>query len=103
MVQVAARYQTRVITRFQLERDRLGAILPRSNCVSESADEMNASRTSLHRAVRQTNGCRPRTRHDGDEGKAQGIKLASVSSLDIRLMEPDRAYCLAALARHPRG
>jgi hypothetical protein len=35
--------------------------------------------------------------------QAQGIKLASVSSLDIRLMEPDRAYCLAALARHPRG
>jgi hypothetical protein len=30
-VQVAARYQTRVITRFQLERDRLGAILPRSD------------------------------------------------------------------------
>jgi hypothetical protein len=30
-VQVAARYQTRVITRFQHERDRLGAILPRSD------------------------------------------------------------------------
>ena len=30
-VQVAARYQTRVITRFQLERDRLGAILLRSD------------------------------------------------------------------------
>jgi hypothetical protein len=28
---------------------------------------VNASRTLLHRAVRQTNGCRPRTRHDGDE------------------------------------
>jgi len=33
-VQVAARYQTRVITRFQLERDRLGAILPRSDWTS---------------------------------------------------------------------
>jgi hypothetical protein len=30
-VQVATRCQTRVITRFQLERDRLGAILPRSD------------------------------------------------------------------------
>jgi hypothetical protein len=30
-VQVAARYQTRVITRFQLERALAGAILPRSD------------------------------------------------------------------------
>jgi hypothetical protein len=35
-----------------LERDRLGAILRRSDCASESADEVNASRTLLHRAVR---------------------------------------------------
>jgi hypothetical protein len=49
-VQVAARYQTRVINRSQHERPRTGAILPRSDCASESADEVNASRT-LHRAV----------------------------------------------------
>jgi hypothetical protein len=72
-VQVAARYQTRVINRSQLERTRAGAILPRSNCASESADEVNASRTLLHRAVRQPDGCCPRTRHVwGDEGKAVG-------------------------------
>ena len=54
------------------------AILPRSNCASENADEVNASRTLLHRAVRQTNECRPRTRHDGDEGKAAKRALAAL-------------------------
>jgi hypothetical protein len=44
-IQVAARYQTQVINRSQLERDRLGAILPPSDCASESADEVNANRT----------------------------------------------------------
>ena len=38
-IQVAARYQTRVINRSQLERTRAGAILPWSDCASESADE----------------------------------------------------------------
>ncbi len=42
-VQVAPAIKTRVITRFQLERDRLGAILPRSNCASENADEVNTA------------------------------------------------------------
>jgi hypothetical protein len=45
------------------------AILPLSNCASESVDEVNASRTLLHRAVRQ-----PVREHGtyGDEGKAVG-------------------------------
>jgi hypothetical protein len=55
-IQVAARYQTPVINRSQLERTLAGAILLRSDCASESADEVNASRTLLHRAVRQPDG-----------------------------------------------
>jgi hypothetical protein len=31
---------------------------------------------SLHCPVRQTNECRPRKRHDGDEGKAVGVTRA---------------------------
>jgi hypothetical protein len=72
-VQVAARYQTRVITRFPLERDRLGAILPRSNCASESADEVKRQQHaaspggSTARTMPSKN-----TARIGDEGKAVG-------------------------------
>jgi hypothetical protein len=55
------------------------AILPPSNCASENADEVNASRTLLHRPVRQPNECRPTARM-GDEGKAakRGGALAAL-------------------------
>ena len=47
------------------------AILPQSNCASESADEVNASRTLLHLAV-STDQRTPskKTARMGDEGKA---------------------------------
>jgi hypothetical protein len=66
-VQVAARYQTRVITRFQLERDRLGAILPRSDWRLED-DPLTASSTNPAMPCEGTG-----TRYGlEDEGKAVG-------------------------------
>jgi hypothetical protein len=96
-VQVAARYQTRVITRFQLERDRLGAILPRSNCASENADGGERSRTLRHPAVRQTNVCRPRTRHGGDEGKA--VRRTGARRLCCLSGDVDRPYVASTLVK----
>jgi hypothetical protein len=46
-VQVAARYQTRVITRFQLERNRLGAILPWSDWGRPSAAERKVGTNAI--------------------------------------------------------
>jgi hypothetical protein len=68
-----------------LERDRLGAILPLSNCASENVDEVNASRTLLHPGrfdsphdAVQENGAY------GDEGKAvrrRGAPTALLSEI----------------------
>ena len=66
---------------------------------------MNASRTLLHRAVRQTNGCRPRTRHDGDEGKAvrrRGRRrLCCLSHCGFRVTQSSAIACSKlSLAQH---
>jgi len=89
----ADRPRTRLATTYRDNSQRCLSTIARRLCfpssdrASENADEVNASRTLLHRAVRQTNGCRPRTRHDGDEGKAAkrgGWRLCCLSRRSIQ-------------------
>jgi hypothetical protein len=72
-VQVAARYQTRVITRFQLERDRLGAILPRSDRSVRERGRGERQPHIVHWAVRQTQRM-PSKRHVGGRRQSRQAK-----------------------------